>query len=259
MDSRLLLTPIEAATLLRQARENRQTISRLTLLEPLLDEDFGYEVQAEDRRYRLFRGERSVGMKLGLTSPAKQKTMKIDRPVFGFLTDAMVKNNRVDARDFVQPRIEPELVFQTSKVIDKAASRDEVLDYVDAVGVGAEIIDSRFTNFDFILPDVVADNTSAAGFVLGDWQAIDEEQLLLSHGEISCDGQLLESALLTQILGDPLLTIVKLSEHLESRGESLPKGSIILAGAMTNAFGMSSGSRYTIHIDGFPILEIESL
>ena len=185
--------------------------------------------------------------------------MKIDRPVFGFLTDAMVKNIRVDARDFVQPRIEPELIFQTSKVIDKAISRDEVLDYLDAAGVGAEIIDSRFTDFDFTLPDVVADNTSAAGFVLGDWQAIDEDALLLARGGISCDGQLLESAPLTQILGDPLLTLVRLSEHLESRGESLPKGSIVLAGAMTNAFVMSSGSRYTIHIDGFPVLEIESL
>ncbi len=254
-----MLTPIEAATLLRNARENRQTIARLTLLDPLLGEGFGYEVQAADKKFRLSRGERSVGMKLGLTSPAKQKTMKIDRPVFGFLTNAMLKNNRVDTRDFVQPRIEPELVFQTSQEIDRAIARKDVTNFLAAVAVGAEIIDSRFTNFDFTLPDVVADNTSAAGFILGDWQDIDDDKLHLGYGGISCDGQKLESAPLTQILGDPLLTIVKLSEHLESRGESLPKDSIVLAGAMTNAFVMSSRSRYTIHIDNFPMLEIESI
>lgn len=40
---------------------------------------------------------------------------------------------------------------------------------IDGVAVALEIIDSRYAGFEFRLPDVVADNTSAAAFVVGDW------------------------------------------------------------------------------------------
>jgi 2-oxo-3-hexenedioate decarboxylase len=39
-----------------------------------------------------------------------------------------------------------------------------------------------------------------------------------------------------------------LSRHLAERGESAPAGTVVLAGALTDAVPLSTGRRYTIRI-----------
>jgi 2-oxo-3-hexenedioate decarboxylase len=50
------------------------------------------------------------------------------------------------------------------------------------------------------------------------------------------------------ILGHPLHAIVWLSQHLALRGETLPGGSLVLAGALTDAVPLIAGSRYALHM-----------
>ncbi len=50
----------------------------------------------------------------------------------------------------------------------------EAWEAIDAVAPAIEIIDSRYKNFRFSLADVVADNASSSGYVLGRWQSIPE-------------------------------------------------------------------------------------
>jgi len=57
---------------------------------PDLDVATGYQVQDLNLARRLARGERLVGVKLGLTSRAKQQRMGIDSPFVAWLTDDMV-------------------------------------------------------------------------------------------------------------------------------------------------------------------------
>ena len=42
-----------------------------------------------------------------------------------------------------------------------------MLGATSGVAVGIEVLDSRFHDYRFTMPDVVADNTSAARFVVG--------------------------------------------------------------------------------------------
>jgi 2-oxo-3-hexenedioate decarboxylase len=147
------VTPAEAAARLAEARHARATLDPFTDTVSGLDEAWAYAVQDEDRRTRLQQGERVVGAKLGLTSVAKQQRMGVDRPIVGFLTDSML--------------VEPEIAFVTSRPIDSALDLDDVAAHIATVGVAAEVIDSRWTDYRFRLPDVVADNTSAAGVVVG--------------------------------------------------------------------------------------------
>src|SRR5579864_3293527 len=102
----------EAADILLRAESSGSEISPLTDLWEELDVATAYEVQAETLRRRLERGEHVVGLKLGLTSAAKQRAMGIDRPLLGWLTDAMV----LAAGDpigsgLIHPRVEPEIVL----------------------------------------------------------------------------------------------------------------------------------------------------
>ena len=73
---------------------------------------------------------------------------------------------------------------------------------VRAVAPAIELIDSRYANFRFSLPDVIADNTSAAAFVIGPWSPVpdglDNLGVLLE-----VDGRVAQVGSTAAILGDP--------------------------------------------------------
>ena len=79
-----------AATALLEAEGAQAGREPLTDGWPGLDLATGYAVQDETLRRRLARGERLAGLKLGLTSVAKQQRMGISTPLTAWLTDAMV-------------------------------------------------------------------------------------------------------------------------------------------------------------------------
>jgi 2-oxo-3-hexenedioate decarboxylase len=247
------MTPAEAAACLAEARHARTTIDPFTDTVDDLDEAWAYDVQAEDRRARRQQGERVIGAKLGLTSVVKQQRMGVDRPIVGFLTDRMLAPpEQIAGRltQWAQPRIEPEIAFVTSRPIGSALDLDTVPAHLATVGVAAEVIDSRWSDYRFRLPDVVADNTSAAGIVVGASVSLDDVADLASLAcTMSVDDQVVHEATGAAILGDPLLAVQLLSHHLEQRGEVLPAGSLVLAGALTDAVPLAPGHRYGLTIE----------
>lgn len=247
------MMPAEAAAILRSARTGRHTITPFTDAEHTLDEGWGYEVQDLDRAQRVAAGEKVIGAKLGLTSAAKQQRMNVAQPIVGFLTDVM----RVESDDltqaaasWVQPRIEPEIAFITSRPISAPLTVAEAGRVIDAAVVAAEIIDSRYDGYRFRLPDVVADNTSAAGFLVGPPTRLSNLDLLRgARCQLEVDGTTVHAATGAAILGHPLRALVTLSEHLTRRGQTLPGGSLVLAGAITDAVPLVPGSRYTVRME----------
>lgn len=247
------MTPEEAAVALAAARHARRTLSPFTDRVPDLDEDWGYAAQAAGRRTAAVAGARLVGAKLGLTSAAKQRRMGVDRPIVGYLTqDMLLDPAEVGDRStaWAQPRVEPEIAFVTGRRIDRALPDAEVEGTIAAVAMAVEVIDSRWTDYRFRLADVVADNTSAAGVVvhptahrlgeLGDLGAL--------RCRVTVDGDVVHEATGAAILGDPLRAVQLLSEHLERHGETLPAGSLVLAGALTDAVPLNPGHSYELGI-----------
>jgi 2-oxo-3-hexenedioate decarboxylase len=247
------MRPTDAEATLRAARHEVRTLPPFTDTLRTLDDTWGYAVQSLDRTQRLESGESVVGAKLGLTSVAKQQRMKVDQPVVGFLTDAMrvtADTLAHAARGWAQPRIEPEIAFITARPIASPLTFSEVVGAVEAVAVAAEVIDSRYEDYRFRLPDVVADNTSAAGFILGPLSHLpDLDDLASLRCELDVDGQVRHDATGAAILGHPLRALVQLSDHLTRYGQSLPAGSVVLAGALTDAVPLVAGSRDTIRTD----------
>jgi 2-oxo-3-hexenedioate decarboxylase len=242
-----------AAEELRAARLAGVPRGPFTDTDPALDERWGYQVQDEDWAQRLAQGERIVGAKLGLTSRAKQVTMGVHQPIVGFLTDAMRLPNGHDAdllNRTAQPRIEPEIAFRLGRVVDRPLTMSAATYAIDGVAVAAEVIDSRYAGFGFRLPDVVADNTSAAAFVVGEW--VDPEpagDLATVRCVFWADGQQVHTATGAAVLGHPLHALIHLSEHLAKRGEHLPAGAIVLAGALTDAAPIRPGVVYRAEVE----------
>ena len=256
------MTPTEAERVLRHARRSRRLVAPFTDTDPDLDEHWGYDVQDLDRQHRTQVGERVLGAKLGLTSLAKQQRMGVAQPIVGFLTDAMlVTPDDLPSRlaGWSQPRIEPEIAFRTARDLAVPLSLGQVAHAVDAVTVAAEVIDSRYADFRFRLPDVVADSTSAAGYLLGPFVPLPRPDDL---GDIPCelevDGQVVHTATGAAILGHPLLAVVHLSRHLAERGQTLPAGSVVLAGALTDAVPLVAGSSYVVRMGRLGTLTLDA-
>ena len=201
-----------------------------------------YRVQALSVERRLARGERRVGMKMGLTSKAKMVQVGVDQVIWGRLTDGMAvaDGSEVSLSGYVHPRVEPEIAYLIGEPLAGSVSAVQALDAVAGVAPAAEIIDSRFENFRFSLADVVADNSSCSGFVVGGWSdpstPVDNLGIVLE-----ADGRAAEIGSSAAILGDPARSLVAAARMAEQAGERLEPGWVVLAGAATAAMPLRAG------------------
>ncbi|CAJ0775149.1 2-keto-4-pentenoate hydratase [Ralstonia chuxiongensis] len=205
--------------------------------------DEAYEIQRASIERRIHRGESMVGVKLGFTSRAKLVQMGVDSLIWGWLTDSMLEEDggRVSLDRFIHPRVEPEVCFLTSREIDRPLTLLEAASYLEAVAPAMEIIDSRYRNFKFTLEDVVADNCSSAGLVIGPWSrrfdTLRNAGVLMRVG-----GHAVQVGSTAAILGDPLRSVVQASCLVSQSGLVLPSGSLIMAGAATAAHALPRGA-----------------
>ena len=147
-----------AAELLRCEDERRER-EPFTDEWPELDLDTGYAIQDLNLAKRLERGEKLIGVKLGLTSRAKQQRMGVHFPFVAWLTDAMVLpvGDPVPQGKLIHPRIEPEIVFVMGERLEgPGITCAQAMSAVESVWGGAEVIDSRYKNFRFAAGDVAA-------------------------------------------------------------------------------------------------------
>ena len=206
---------------------------------PGLDVPTGYRIQDLNLARRLERGERLLGVKLGLTSRAKQQRMGIDSPFVAWLTDDMVlpAGAPVPQSKLIHPRIEPEIVFIMGERLEgPGVTCAQAMAAVGSVYAGAEVIDSRYRDFRFKPCDVVADNASSGAFALGSVglppAGLD---LALEAVLVEVDGVIVDSATGAAVQGHPGEALALAANELAKRGLAVEAGWIVLTGGMTDA------------------------
>lgn len=237
---------------LDQARKTVTEVEPLTKNHGDFSLDVAYQIQAMGVQTRLNDGEKIVGYKMGLTSKAKMDQMGLKTPIYGVLTDTMQVS---DAATFsltrkIHPKAEPEIYFRTSRELSGSVTPEEAMTACSDIGIALEILDSRYTGFKyFTLPDVVADNASSAYFVLGRSiktpTALSLKDLTI---EIREDDKAVFTATGAAIMGDPILSLCELVKLFAEHGKTLPAGSIVLAGAATQAIELKSGKKISGHL-----------
>jgi len=244
---------IEALALELLGRERaREARGPITANEwPNLTSADAYRIQDASRRYREERGERVIGVKMGLTSLAKQKSMNVDEPAVAWVTDAMQQplNVPVQTERFIHPRVEPELCFRLGTALGgPGVTKEDAAAAVDAVVAGADVIDSRYTGFAFTLPDVIADNASSAAFILGPIvRSVAAVDLELEAVLVEVNGVVVDSATGAAVLGHPLEAVAAAANLLGARGLALAEGDWVLAGAMTEAVALAQKQTISFH------------
>jgi 2-oxo-3-hexenedioate decarboxylase len=250
----------EGATRLIDAARTRTATTALTSDYGDFDIPTAYDLQALVVADRISQGHRVVGAKLGLTSEAKQKQMNVSEPLYGWLTDDMrLEPGEPLAVDrFIQPRVEAEIAFLIGDDIEGAdIGAADVLAATAAVMPAIDVLDSRYAGYSFTLPDVVADNSSSAGFITGssivDPSGID---LRLLGVVLEVNGQVVATAAGAAVLGHPASSVAWLVRALARRGEGLAAGMTVLSGACTAAFAVSPGDSVVARIDRLGTVEV---
>jgi len=239
------LDPVGLALQLAELRRGRTAGARLTGEHPGLDLELAYAVQEAGVRLLVAAGERPIGYKLGLTSRAKQAQMGVTEPLYGELTDAMLLDvgDPLDTGQLIQPRAEPEIAFLLGgDLAGERVGAAQVLAATAAVVPAIEIIDSRYAGYGFTLPDVVADNASAARVVLGGVRrAVDGIDLRLVGCVLELGGRVRATAAGAAALGHPAAAVAWLVRALHRRGRGLAAGDVVLSGGLTEAVAVAPG------------------
>jgi len=226
---------------LAAAERERRAIGKLTERVDGLDVAAAYEVQRLGFEARLAAGDRPLGFKLGLTSRAKQEAMGVAEPLWGRLSAGMLHDEEVplDVGALIHPRVEPEIAFLLRADVDGAtASVPSVLAATEGLLPALEVLDSRFAGFRFALPDVVADNASAAKVVLGGRLlpvgALDPQ---LEGMVLRAGGEVAHTAAGAAISGHPAAAVAWLARA----AGGLPAGSVVLSGGLTAPVPLAPG------------------
>lgn len=247
------------AKVLDDAQRQAEAVPQLTGEAPELTMEEGYDIQRLLVARRLDRGERLVGMKMGLTSVAKMKQVGVHRPIYGHLTDGMQRDDGAElARSaYIHPRAEPEICFMMGSELAGPTTLDRALGAVDYVCAAIEVIDSRYRDFKFALEDVVADNSSSSTFVLGARRApadgldLGQIGMVLVH-----NGAVVQTGSTAAILEHPLRSLVYLANMLAERGEVIEAGSLVLSGGATAAIHVEAGDHVLLETDGLGTVEL---
>ncbi len=242
------------ATTLDQAAQQATAIPQFA--PDAFDVSEAYLIQARSIEKRIERGEKLTGIKMGFTSRAKMEQMGVHDLIWGRLTDAMKipDAGEVNFSKFVHPRCEPEICFLLKKELAGNVSRDQAFDAVESIAPAIEIIDSRFQDFKFSLPDVIADNASSSGYCIGDWQ---EPTLPIQNlGMIlSINGNPIRHGSSAAILGDPIESLIHAARLSHAAGVQLGKGSVVMAGAATAAEFMKPGDHVRADVQSLGSVE----
>ncbi|MSP50977.1 MAG: 4-oxalocrotonate decarboxylase [Alphaproteobacteria bacterium] len=209
-----------------------------------------YRIQMALVEHRLNRQDERSGIKLGLTSRAKAAQMGIAEPIYGRLTDGMLIDDggEITLSAYIQPRVEPEIAFLLKAPLGGPISVAQAMAAVEAIAPAIEVIDSRYRDFKFTLADVVADNCSAAGYLLGPWHRPDIDISNLGM-VLEIDGRPVQIGSSAAILGHPARSLVQAARLAALAGDRIQAGYIVMAGSATAAEPLKVGAAVSLSVE----------
>lgn len=253
-------THAKIAASLFEARQSCVPIQPLTTSHPGFSVDDAYSVQEINTKRLTAEGNRLVGRKIGLTSPAVQAQFGVSEPDFGMLWDSgqVAEGNAIPTSGLMQPKAEAEMAFVMKSPVTKAnATVDEVADAIDYAVAAVEIVDSAIADWKITLADTVADNASGAMFLLGsDRRKLSEIDLHLGGMELVRNGKQVSVGVGAACLGNPLNAVQWLAAKMVEVGRPLAAGDIVLSGALGPMAPIEKGDEFTTHIQGFAPLHL---
>jgi 2-oxo-3-hexenedioate decarboxylase len=233
-----------------------------------LDLPKAYRIAAAIRAQREARGERPVGRKIGFTNSGIWAQYNVHQPIWGHIYDRTVftldpggKATRFSLLGMPEPRIEPEIVFGLAKPPEPGMDEASLLECVDWIAHGFEIVQCIFPRWKFVAADTVAAYGLHGALLVGQRYAVasraGEWKAALSSFDISLlrGGEVVDRGHATNVLGGPLLALGRLADVLAKDTVSLPlaAGEIVTTGTLTRAFPVMPGEVWHTQFTGITL------
>lgn len=253
----------------KAAQDEATPMAPLTSQYPGFDMPTAYDVAHLVHQARLADGETPVGRKIGFTNPAMWARYGVAEPVWGHLYGRMVTHlgagqGECRLRGFVAPKIEPEVVFHFHRSPEAGADPAALLDCIDAVAMGFEIVQSHYPGWKFEAPDSVADWAMHAHLFIGPPRHPQD----LGHGlfralesftvALSCGDEMRETGQGANVLGHPLAAAAHLAAVLRSqpRHQALQAGEWVTTGTITSAHPVHPGETWRTRLQGLDLPDL---
>jgi 2-oxo-3-hexenedioate decarboxylase len=256
--------PQALAQELMAAYANRQEIVPPSAREGGLDVATAYAVDAELARLRRAAGHTTVGRKVGFANKAMWRVLKLDTLVWSHMYDDTVHHARggdaaLPVARMYSPKIEPEIVFKLKRPLgDGEADAAAVLDAVEWLAIGFEIIDCVFPGWKFQPADFVASFGLHAALVVGEPRTVTAatipglvEALPRFTLRLTKNGELAEEGSGKNSLRSPALCLAELAAGIARQGaEPLRAGELVSSGTLTNSHPIAPGETWRAEVEG---------
>ena len=227
-----------------------------------------YHVTSRLRSAFEARGDRITGRKIGFTNRDMWDAYGVRAPIWGYCTDRTtfdLKDTPIQrASDFAEPRIEPEIIFGLGKAPLPSMTETDLLDCIEWVSLGYEVVQSIFPGWRFAAADTIAANALHGALLIGTRHAVAarraewRRELASFRAELFCDGRPSQTGGGEIVLGSPLNALRELVKLLDEddRNPPLAAGEVVSTGTLTLAMAVEPGQTWTTRVQGIPLDEI---
>ncbi|MEL0082757.1 MAG: fumarylacetoacetate hydrolase family protein [Gammaproteobacteria bacterium] len=239
----------QLAQRLYRASQQRQPLSPLSDDHPEMETADSYAIQEQ---LASLHGSPGIGYKLGFTSAAMRQQMGVSEPNFGVLFATTRAQDEVAHRQFIHPLVEPEIAVTTGRELSGSAiSLAEIAAGVSSFHAALEIVDSRFIDYLFKAVDNIADNSSAAGYCLGEGIPA---SAVVDPAALQCrlfrNNQQIAEGSGADAMGGPYHALQWLVQKLALQNQLLPAGSLVLTGGLSRAQSTAAGDEFRVEFSG---------
>ena len=262
-------TTLHAHAILAALAQRRQ-IESLSGSDPGLDLPTAYHIAAEVRRLREARGERVLGRKIGFTNTTIWPEYGVHAPIWGSIYDTTLLDRSalthpLALATFVEPRIEPEIVFGLARAPEPGMDAEGLIGCLAWVAQGFEVVQSLFPDWRFSAADAVAafGLHGALVLVLGERVRIEPGQAQMWRDALSDftimlfrNDDLADRGSASNVLGGgPLVALAHLVDVLAKDPESPPLAGdeIVTTGTLTRIRPIAAGETWRTHLNGLPL------
>ena len=253
------------ADVILDAFANQRLIELPSETDRSLDEDGAYAIALEVHERRLGRGEHPVGRKIGFTNRTVWPLYGVWTPIWGYVYDSTVRYSadaraKLDIAHLIQPRIEPEIQLHFSRTPPVTREEGAILDCVDWIAQGFEIVQCPFARWKFKRVDAIAAFAVHGALVVGAPVPVTDiencaAKLRTFTITLSRDDEPLATGGGANVLDSPVLAFAHLAEVLagQNRFEPVQAGEIVTTGTLTDLLPAAPGETWSTAIDGIEL------
>ena len=241
------------------AYDTATTLPPITAGAPDFSVADGYAVLRNIETRRRGQGWRAVGRKIGFTNRTIWPRYGVYQPMWAHVwshTVHFAANGQASLplQLFVQPRIEPEVVFKLNAPAPLTDAASAVLSCVEWIAPGFEIVQSHFPDWKFSAADCTAAFGLHGALVVGAPVAVtDANRLTLAAAlptfklTLSRGDTVIDRGVGANVLDSPALALVHLARLLAEQplAPKLAAGEIVTTGTITDAWPVAAGETWS--------------